>query len=383
MKKIVAFILTLVFIYCIFSACGESNTTTTELSNTASGDVQTEKTANLIDPSGTLAEGDMDVQGESMDASDSNTDAQTGAADISDSIAYIKYFNSYLPISCIKGGQQILTGDGGWYFDVESRLSDLPKADELQAHATVGMYAQGTVTPYDTLPQTNFIDSKVPGDSIAINGKWGLFTTRVRYESYTLENQPQNEDWYSYFSKKVHAVSKHTPVIITEAWFFDLNNDGIEEAFVNANNTFYSTEDNLPNPPNAQSSAVYSFSVLFVDGSEPLEMSTSIYEIGNEPVNDKKNIYVSYMLSDESPIHSEHFVTAVQYDAQGNLIECPIFNSGEYNRSIAPKIVIADIDGDGQAELITLHYSIYSPIIVYRIDDSGRLIESFRINTPA
>jgi hypothetical protein len=129
--------------------------------------------------------------------------------------------------------------------------------------------------------------------------------------------------------------------------------------------------------------ALYSFSALFVDGSEPLEMSASIHEIGNEPVNEHKDIYVSYMLSDESPDWSEHFVTAVQYDSKGNLIECPIFNRGEYDRSIEPEIIIADIDGDGQAELITLHYSIYSPIIVYRIDDSGRLTESFRINTPA
>ena len=223
MKKRWAFILTAIFICSIFSSCGKGNTKTPEPLNTTSDPVQIQQITDPIDPAEVLDVGDTDVEGKLTDVSDSATDAKTDTADVPDSITYIKYFNSYLPISCIKDGRQILTGDGGRHSDVESRLVNFPKADELYIYSAVDMYTQGSATPFDTPPRTDTFLSKIPGDIIAISGRWDPFIAKIRYIRYTPDDQPQSEIWYSYFKEKIHAVSEHTPVIITEAWFFDLN----------------------------------------------------------------------------------------------------------------------------------------------------------------
>jgi len=297
---------------------------------------------------------------------------------------YIQYGNAYLPVSYVRNGHELLSGNGGWYSDVQSRLPEGLAAADAQRYAVKEMYRKGSPTPYDTHLPTGYIDENVICQNIAMCGDWDPFPVKVQYESYTLDHQPRNETWFNYFAKKIHAVSPETPVVIKEAWFFDLNGDGREEAFVNANNTFYSPEDDTPNPPAAQITAVYAFSAVFFGHGEVLETGKSaITTICNAPVNEQKGIFNSYQIDKESPEWTEHFVTAVQYDAEGRLITCPVFNYGEYDRFCEQEIVLCDIDGDGQAELIIMHYSIYSPLIVYRFNDEGRLVESFRLTTPA
>ena len=43
---------------------------------------------------------------------------------------------------------------------------------------------------------------------------------------------------------------------------------------------------------------------------------------------------------------------------------CPVFNYGEYDRKPEQKIVVANIDGDGHAELLTFSFFICSPITI-------------------
>lgn len=368
MVRKIVFLFTIVFMLVILSACEKSNTATKETPRIVDREVQIEQKIKPIQ-SDESPKKNIPETPEGKNTSNYTT-------------AYIRYGKSYLPVSYVKDGKEVLKGDGGWYSDVKSLLPDDFDVSKAQIYSTRNMYVEGTKTPYDIPLQTGVIHPGNISDSIATNGVWEPFPVKVRYERYTLENQPKNETWLNYFGFKIHEVSPNTPVIITEAWFFDLNGDGIEEAFVNANNTFYSTEDNTPNPPAAKVSAVYAFSAVFLDSFNPIDIASNISEVQYNPLNDQKQIFYSYQISEESPDRSMHFITAIQYDANGDLITSPIFNSGEYDRPPEQQIIISDIDGDKQAELITMGHIIYAPIIVYRMNNDGTLVESFRMTTP-
>lgn len=353
----------------MLTVCEISNTVKMEKSRIVDKGVQIEQKSKPI---------------ESSESPEKNKRETPEGKSISDyTAAFVRYGNSYLPVSYVKDGQEVLRGNGGSYSDVITLLPDDLDVSKAQIYSTRNMYMEGTKTPYDIPLQLGFMYPVNISDSIAINSEWELFPVKVRYQRYTLENQPKNETWLNYFGTKIHEVSPNTPVIITEAWFFDLNGDGIEETFVNANNTFYSTEDNTPNPPAAQVSAVYAFSAVFLDGFNPIEIVSNISNVENRPLNDKKQIFYSYQISQESPDRSEHYITAIQYDTNGNLITSPIFNSGEYDRLCEQLIIISDINDDKQAEMIIMSHSIYSPLIVYHLNKDGTLAESFRITTPA
>ena len=210
-----------------------------------------------------------------------------------------------------------------------------------------------------------------------------FFPAKVTYEKYTLEHQPDNAEWFAYFSEKLDAYSGNTPLIFVESWLFDWNKDGIKDALVSASNTLYSIEDNAPNPPYNDNTATYTFSTLFISGQEPLEIiSSADLSVEKEPPSDDNDIYLSYLAPESISAWFGHFVSAIQFDENGNLMQCPIFNVGEYDRETEPHMLLCDIDGDGEAELITLSRSIYSPIIVYKLID-GTITQTFRMTTPA
>ena len=53
----------------------------------------------------------------------------------------------------------------------------------------------------------------------------------VRYENYTLDTQPDQAEWSSYF-RSISSIPEDIPVVFTDAWLFDWNNEGAEWAFV-------------------------------------------------------------------------------------------------------------------------------------------------------
>jgi len=241
------------------------------------------------------------------------------------------------------------------------------------------MYEKGSEIPSAIKHMHPFLTNEF----ISSNGNWDFFPIKVRYQRYTLENQPNKPEWDQYFMSRIKEESENTPLIYVDAWFFDWNQDGIEDAFVNASNTFYSYEDAVPNPPFYDKTVIYTISALFLSGNEPFCTLCSVDEyIPKEPINvvGDEGIWVSYNKSKENS--GEHIISAIQYDAKDHLIICPVFSFGDYGRSEDFEIILCDIDGDGKAEFITTNIGIYSPLIVYKLID-GKPVEVYRVTTGA
>jgi len=297
-------------------------------------------------------------------------------------ITYLHYLK-YYGVSYMKERVQILTGDGGMDWDVEEIVKNAPIGDSLKRYYVKDMYEQGTIPTvkdkYDHPALTN--------EFISSNGNWNFFPIKVRYEKYTLEKQPNKPEWDQYFMSRIKEESDVTPLIYVDAWLFDWNGDGIEDAFVNASNTFYEFEEDnvIPNPPFYDKTATYTLPVLFLSGNEPFE-TTGVVEgsITKKPLieewDEDEGECVSYNRLNQNI--GEHFISAIQYDSKGKLMICPIYNSVEYNRAEEDEIMLSDIDGDGKSEFIIRESFLYGPIIVYKLID-GKPVEIFQVATSA
>ncbi|HOP09874.1 MAG TPA: hypothetical protein PK629_00095 [Oscillospiraceae bacterium] len=280
---------------------------------------------------------------------------------------HITYIAGYA-VSYMKQGIEILTVDRGISWDVAEIAPNVPDWETLEKHYVSVMNSNGEKIP-----------SEEPGNSnaevvVSSNGNWDFFPTKVRYEEYTMQNQPNNPEWDDYFRSRIQEKSDDTPVIYLDAWFFDWNGDGIEDAFVNASNMIYTTEDKpKPNPPYADNTSVYMLSALFLSGNDPLETSGYVWDcFTKEPLEGEG---ISYNLSKEGRGGST--ISAIQYDSEGNLMICPVYEGGYWFDIIyEDTMVLSDIDGDGVSEWIVFNLSEYTGIIVYKLID-GKPVEIF------
>ena len=118
--------------------------------------------------------------GESSSGESSNASPETSSFSVQND-GLITYVNigAYAPVSYIKDGKQLLTGEvGAWHGPIENWIKGAPKADTLKKISTEEMYSAGSKERQNMM------------DFIASNGDWEFFPVKVRYEKYTLENQP-------------------------------------------------------------------------------------------------------------------------------------------------------------------------------------------------
>jgi len=95
----------------------------------------------------------------------------------------------------------------------------------------------------------------------------------------------------------------------------------------------------------------------------------------------EEDIHASYT----EPINEKYyetFVTAIQYGENGEYIKSPIFNKGEYGSPPQSYPIIADIDGDGQVELLRFRTQVYGPLNVYGVQN-GELTLLYSITISA
>ncbi len=285
-----------------------------------------------------------------------------------DHVTYL-YDSDYYPVSHMKEGAQILSGDVGMCGFVNEYIGRTPSVENLKRHYIKDMYDDSGKTLFD---ESEYSLSDL---FICSNGDWDFFPTKVRYEKYTLQNQPDKPEWDEYFMSRIKEVSDVTPLIYTNAYFFDWNGDGIEDALVYACNTFDSNEDCEPNPPYYDKTATYNLSVLFLSGNIPFEIDGYVTDyVTKKPCdNDNRETY------NESIDHFDsHEKSAIQYDSEGNLMVCPIFIRGEYMVVEEDIVILSDIDGDGKTELIIIDVNEYSGINIYKLIN-GKPIKVFKI----
>ena len=311
---------------------------------------------------------------------------QSTAGEIQDGAAWLLFYNTWLPVSLVRDSQQQLVNERDeWYFDIFERLQDDAGPQSETEYAVRDMYRQSQQNPFDNPLSDSAWYERVPGGRLAVRGDWEPFPVSVRYEVYTIDAQPQQEAWRSYFEEKLGDFAATTPLVITDAWFFDVDGDGLEESFVNANNTA-DASGLSQNPPAFENTAIYAMSAYFKGTGEAVDMGTTIGNwVSTEPVGQQgsEQVYISYRVDENSPEDVEQYVAAYQLGASGKVVCCPIFSVGEFERPREIKIVLADLDGDSVPELVTMGYSSYEPFTVYRLGEDGMPQRQFGINTPA
>jgi|GEM_PF-909840 len=303
-------------------------------------------------------------------------------------ITWVNNSDTYYPVSYRVDGAEQLSGHSdyyGWYDWILEKLDlvrDAPQPEVLTVVDTATMYADGTVPELHSY-QAHLLSTVVS------NGEWEFFPAKVRYEAYTLENQPQQPEWTAYFSKLLAEESPQTPIIFEGAWFFDWLGDGGESAVVSVNNTVWHgadlKESVIPNPPPVDGTVLYEFAALFPQGGEPVLLGDVwTYPLTLEPLDDDHaSADESYRPPAAAAAEFEYYgcyYSAIQWDGADGLMVCPVY---EYNQGweiFKTAVLVCDIDGDGAAELLTQQSVVYAPIQVFKLID-GTVQEVFSINT--
>ena len=312
-------------------------------------------------------------------------------------VTYIQFGSGYAPISYIVNGTQQLSGrcecekehapydcpqSHEWISTVYEKVAHAPSAATITKIDAAEMYATNSVPFYAS--QSIF-------DSVASNVTWNLFPSKVLYEVYTLDDQPSHAEWLSFFQEKLTVSGINSPIIFTDSWSFNWN--GIQAALVNASN-FIVTGDQYvtPSSPSADNFTVYSLSVLFIEGRQPIALDCDgprqetafLFEhstISKEPLSSANDL--SFLPPEDNGMFYEQIYSTIQYDEHGGLKECPIFNCGEFWGPRKLVMLLCDTDGDGETELILFMLgSIYNPILVYELGNH-ELTEVFRLPTGA
>lgn len=320
------------------------------------------------------------------------------------SAAYLSWYSDILPVSLVQGGsQQLINVDPQWYFEVqelcqlESGNPD-PPADTA-CHQVADAYVDGQ-TPFDQPPIEGWLINKLYWrDSqilrqLYIQGDWQPFCTPIRYEVYTPDNQPNlPQAWVDHFQELLGEAAATTPLLIKNAYYFDIDGDGVEEAVVNAGNQVWGgVEPTAANLPAAPECTDYAIACYFAGTGEVLDISNMQTPLPNRPLSEAEDIWYAYQPPSPGAAADpegreqwyEQFIASYQYNADGDPVLSPIFCMGEYWPNPEIFVLLADIDGDGQPELLTCHSLIYCPIEVYKFTPGQPLpTRQFGINTPA
>lgn len=349
--------------------------------------------------------------------------ASNTPAPLPDGTAWVKYYNAWLPVSVVTDGKQFLqtpliTRDGTpWYFEVYELLGlpqdytgkELLQPLRLPATAVITvstwhnyavdkMFAAGSANPAE-IADDGWLDDYVWGDDstmfgeVALSGDWEPFPTPVRFEAYTPEEQPENLPGGERIAEILQSLAEEKnadvpPLLAKCGYYFDIDGDGREEALLNFGN-LCSMQADAPNPPPAADPLLYSLTVYVSGSGEVLLMDSFSYAIEQKPLfrnaDDPDNdIHYSYLPPEQTDDTAEYeqYHAVYHYDTAGGIAPSPLYSwYDDLNHKIM-HLVLADIDGDGQAEMLTCMHMIYYHLSVYKF--YGDIpVSQFAVTTPA
>ena len=252
-----------------------------------------------------------------------------------DSISYVKANGFFVPVSYVVKGAQLLVGDIGPYSIIADEvLKDAPPAENLAQIAA---------------PQGSGFEA------IASSGTWNFYPNTVQYKRYSIENQPQQQEWIRYFEKKLDEFGYDGPILIRQS--ASIQENTMEIAVVTASNVLSSgTLELLEKPfiyhikqPANNMPGVYMITALFIPGQPPLEVLFQYEKIS-------PSLGSGYFPWTQD-IRFMQALFAMQFDSAGNIIECPVYMdmtgaSLLRNLSAFPDVLIADINGDASSEIV-------------------------------
>ena len=299
-----------------------------------------------------------------------------------DSVTYLNIDNDFfVPVSYFFSGKQWISGTiGPWGGRLESEIPGLvydPDAVNLLKKISI----KNAFVDDSEIPTYRSYNHKTVMNTIATNGNWNLFPIKIRYEKYTLENQPNRQEWVDYFRDKLNEVSPNIPLVFTEAWFFDWTGNGEQSVIVNVGNLFEKTNhadfikscDIMSESASLslEKSAFYQISTMFTYTEDAVISYDFLSNI--QLVSETNDIYIP---CDEMGSKFSGYYT-VQYDNEGKLIACPIghlhlgidwLQMEAFNQAY----LLSDIDGDEKVELIATRLSRHGLNFHVFRSDNGR-----------
>ena len=222
---------------------------------------------------------------------------------------------------------------------------------------------------------------------IALNEENDVFKVPVTYKKYDINDTAIKQEWLDYFTE---ILPESVPVIITEHYEFDQNNDGKMEYIVVCNNQISNSDMiQIENNEMPVEDELWQYSYAVYFSEEPQILYEYAYKESKDKLYDgndgHKSVYSSYD-GDLSQVEFKGDIwqpmQAVQYNNDGQKQIYPIYALGEYGYKEEYSIVLADIDYDGQVELLTMENAIYAGLIVYEFED-GKLVKQTMTYTGA
>ena len=222
---------------------------------------------------------------------------------------------------------------------------------------------------------------------IALNEENDVFKVPVTYKKYDINDTAIKQEWLDYFTE---ILPESVPVIITEHYEFDQNNDGKMEYIVVCNNQISNSDMiQIENNEMPVEDELWQYSYAVYFSEEPQILYEYAYKESKDKLYDgndgHKSVYSSYD-GDLSQVEFKGDIwqpmQAVQYNNDGQKQIYPIYALGEYGYKEEYSIVLADIDYDGQVELLTMDNAIYAGLIVYEFED-GKLVKQTMTYTGA
>lgn len=289
------------------------------------------------------------------------------------------YFGNYLfPISYIKNGVQTVIGGTSVY-----KILDLIPSEYLLNEISVSpMFEDGNIPKIFQYDGVNNFSV----NSIRTNADWDMFPTKVRYEKYTLNNQPNNAEWTEYFQNKLNEICPNIPLVFEEAYFLNCDENGTQTVIVNIGNTFnkqvvselfegYTIPDS-PTPPPSSETVFYQMSAIFIYKDN--EVYT--YELLNHVCKSSEYSAPKYIPPQEEgqPYNLDYY--SVQLNEQNQFIICPLYANHvtweSFNRFLSNNVyLICDIDGDGESEIVVSRFIKYPYVRIYKLN--GQKIEDY------
>ncbi|MDD4798924.1 MAG: hypothetical protein PHO24_05290 [Clostridia bacterium] len=324
----------------------------------------------------------QNTENEQINNEESTADSTTTAGEYANaSSAWLSWGNTWLPVSVVTEGVQRMQNDSDeeiWYFDaIDSAKSYTnTKPDDCHIHSI------------------DYTASDIVANKIALSGSWEASPAEVRYiykdtEKGTL---PEHKIWDKYYKNIFDSWNNNrveTPIVYTDIWAFDLDKDGLDEYIVTACNNYYANTRGSEmeiGTPDADTTTIYSITTLFWGDGRTQELYSIIWGLTNDqnPINIEKDVYISYVNAEDG-LKEEVYIgfLTYQYGKDGKVHPYPVYAIGECSASPRCYPVLADLDADGIAELITWVTGEYSPLTVYKLTQSGELVIQIKYATPA
>jgi len=295
-----------------------------------------------------------------------------------DYATYVAFGNYRFPISFIKNGVQTIIGGTSIY-----KIRDLVPSEYLLNEISVSPMFEDGIIPklfqYDSV--NNFIVN-----SIRTNADWDMFPTKVRYEKYTLNNQPNNAEWTEYFQNKLDEICPNIPLVFEEAYFLNCDENGTQAVIVNIGNTFnkpvvselfegYTIPDS-PTPPPSSETVFYQMSAILIYKDN--EVYT--YELLNEVRKASESSAPKYIPPQEEgqPYNLDYY--SVQLNEQNQFMLCPLYANHvtweSFNRFLSNNVyLICDIDGDDESEIVVSQLIKSPSVHIYKLN--GQKIQDY------